>query len=80
MLLDHPGQHLDGAGLALLTSAIRDAAADGVTVILSDVSPHLPVAVCDRVVCLQAGTVTAEVGRTEEGFSSMIAEVQGWSL
>jgi ABC-type multidrug transport system ATPase subunit len=78
-LLDCPSQALDGHGLRALTTAIKDVAADGATVILAESSPHLPVAVCDRALVMQGGKVVADVKRGQGEFESMIARSQGWS-
>lgn len=79
-LLDGPAQGLDGDGLRRLTQAIRSAAADGATVILSASAPFLPSSVCDRVVCLGAGRSTGEVLRGEPTFEGAIARAQGWAV
>lgn len=79
LLLDAPSDGLDGEGLRCLTQAIRDAAAEGTTVILADSAPHLAVAVCDRVVLLRRGTVKSEVSRSDEGFAERIARTLGWA-
>lgn len=78
-LLDAPGDGLDGDGLRRLTVAIRQAVAEGGTVVLADSAPHLPAAICDRVVCLAAGTATGEARRGTEDFEARIARAQGWS-
>ena len=78
-ILDQVTDGLDGHGLRRVSTAIRDLTAGGGTVILADSSPHLPVAVCDRVVIMQGGTVTAEISRSEPQFQSMIASAQGWA-
>ncbi len=79
ILLDSPAALLDGTGLGLLTDAIREASSAGTTIIVSDSSPHLPAAVCDRALILDAGTISAEVRRGEPQFESMIAASQGWA-
>lgn len=79
LLLDAPSDDLDGQGLRDLTAAIRQAASDGRTVILSGSSPFLAAAVCDRVVCMAAGAATGEARRGAEDFEARIARAQGWS-
>ena len=79
VILDQVTDGLDGHGLRVISTAIREAAAKGQSVILADSSPHLPVAVCDRALVLQGGTVSAEISRTEPQFQSMIASAQGWA-
>jgi len=78
-LLDSPSQGLDGHGLRALTGAIKAVAASGATVILADSSPHLPVAVCDRVLVIHDGQMVADVKRSQPEFESMVARSQGWS-
>ncbi len=80
LLLDAPGDGLDGAGLRVLTAAIREAAAGGTTVVLAAAAPHLPSALCDRVVMLRAGAVVAEASRSEKNFEARVAEAQGWAV
>ena len=80
LLLDAPGEALDGDGLRRLTSAVREAAAAGRTVLLADASPHLCTTLCDRVVCLAAGAVVAEVSRGDADFAQRVAAAQGWAL
>ena len=77
--MDRHGRARDGDGLRRLTHAIRQVASDGRTVVLTDASPHLPVAVCDRVVCLAAGAATGEARRGAADFEGRIAAAQGWS-
>lgn len=79
LLLDAPADGLDGDGLRRLTQAIRDAAAAGTTVILADSAPHLPAAVCDRVVLLRDGAVKSEASRADDGFAERIARTAGWA-
>ncbi len=79
LLLDAPSDGLDGQGLRDLTAAIRQAVAEGRTVILSASAPFLPAAVCDRVVCMAAGAASAEARRGAEDFEARIARAQGWS-
>lgn len=79
LLLDAPGDGLDGQGLRDLTTAIREAAAAGRTVLLTASAPFLPEAVCDRVVCVAGGTATGEAKRGAEDFPARIARAQGWS-
>ena len=79
MILDQPSEGLDGHGLRALSEALREAAANGHSIVFSDSSPHLPISVCDRVVLLQNGTVSAVVSRHEPHFETMIAESQGWA-
>ena len=62
-----------------LAAAIRQAVAEGRTVILSASAPFLPAAVCDRVVCMAAGAASAEARRGAEDFEARIARAQGWS-
>ncbi len=78
-VLDEASAGLDGDGLGRLSAAIEDASSAGTTVILSDSSPHLPVSVCDRVVIMKDGDVSAEISRTDPRFESMIAAAQGWA-
>ena len=80
LLLDAPGDGLDGDGLRRLTTAVREAAADGRTVLIADAAPHLPTTLCDRAVCLAGGTVTAEVARADTDFGERVAASQGWAL
>lgn len=78
-LLDGPAEGLDGDGLARLTTALRDAAASGATVILTASAPYLPTSVCDRVLHLQGGTVVGELVRAQADFRARVAACQGWS-
>lgn len=78
-LLDAPSDGLDGDGLRRLTQAIRDAAAEGTTIVLADAAPHLAVTVCDRVVLMRDGTARAEISRTDDGFAERIARTLGWA-
>ena len=78
-VLDNPTHGLDGEGLRVLSEAIGEVASQGTTVILSETSPHLPVSVCDRVVTLNDGAISAEIARSEPHFESMVASAQGWS-
>lgn len=78
-VLDNPTHGLDGEGLRVLSEAVGEVASQGTTVILSETSPHLPVSVCDRVVILSDGGVSADVSRADPQFESMVASAQGWS-
>jgi ABC-2 type transport system ATP-binding protein len=78
-LLDGPAEGLDGDGLARLTTALRDAAAAGATVILTATAPYLPTSVCDRVLHLQGGAVQGELERAQADFRARVAACQGWS-
>lgn len=78
-LLDQPGDALDGAGLRQLTAAVREVAAGGAAVVIADAAPHLPASLCDRVACIEAGTVVMEAKRGEAEFEARIASAQGWS-
>jgi len=80
LLLDAPGEGLDGEGLRRLTSAIRQVVADGATVVIADVAPHLPTSLCDRVALMERGAVAAEVARGATDFGERVATAQGWSL
>jgi len=77
-LLDRAGEPLDGEGLRCLTTAIREAAAEGSTLILVESSPHLPSAVCDRVICLEEGAVVREINASAPEFSQEVSKAQGW--
>tara|TARA_B100001093_G_scaffold508699_1_gene571390 strand:+ start:126 stop:824 length:699 start_codon:yes stop_codon:yes gene_type:complete len=79
ILLDVPGDGLDGRGLNLVNRAIERAQSLGKTLVISANTPHLPVAVCDRALILQDGAVVAEVRRGQDEFESMIARSQGWT-
>ncbi len=78
-LLDAPDAHLDGEGLRALTSALREAAASGLTVVLCSNAPHLPSSVCDRVLCMRDGAVEHTLSRSDETFAAGIADALGWS-
>lgn len=78
-LLDQPGDALDGEGLRQLTAAVREAAAGGAAVVISDSAPHLAASLCDRVVCFEAGAVVMEAKRGDAEFEARIAAAQGWS-
>ena len=78
-VLDSPSRDLDGEGLGRLSTAIEEASASGVTVLFSDSNPHLPVSVCDRVVVVADGRITAELSRADPQFEAMIASAQGWA-
>jgi len=79
LILDNVSGDLDGHGLALLTAAVKDAVAGGRTIVLAENGPHLPVAVSDRVLALEKGSVVREMSRTEPGFESVVAAAQGWA-
>ncbi|MGK0358603.1 MAG: ABC-type multidrug transport system ATPase subunit [Bradymonadia bacterium] len=78
-LLDAPSDGLDGSGLRRLTQAIRESTSAGETIILADSTPHLAVAVCDRVVLMKQGTVKAEASRSDADFGAQIAGAAGWA-
>ena len=79
LVLDGVSADLDGEGLARLTSAVTEAAAEGRTVIVAENMPHLPAAVSDRALVLDQGAVKQELSRSEPLFQSMVATAQGWA-
>jgi len=79
LLLDAPDDGVDGAGLRILTLAVREAASAGATVILACTAPPLATSLCDRVAVLQAGAVVHDLGRAEPGFAAGVAAGMGWT-
>jgi len=69
LVLDEPFAGVDPVGIEQLQSAIRDLAASGIGVLLTDHSVHATLSVCNRAVILDAGTVMAD-GCPEEVLSN----------
>ena len=78
LLLDQPGDVLDGHGLRLLTGSLKTVVSGGTTIVMADNSPQLPLAICDRVVALEAGRTVGEVARGDDDFERRVTAFQGW--
>lgn len=79
ILLDEPGAHLDAAAAATLRSAIAQARDRGAGVLVATREPALAEDVCDRIVLLRAGQVSA-TGSVEDLTATRAAvdfEVEG---
>jgi lipopolysaccharide export system ATP-binding protein len=60
LVLDEPFAGVDPVGIEQLQSTIRELAASGIGVLLTDHSVHATLSVCNRAVILDAGTVMAD--------------------
>ena len=78
LILDQPGDVLDGEGLRLLSGSLKTVVSGGTTIVFADASPQLPLSICDRVVALDSGRVVGELSRGDENFEQGIAGFQGW--
>lgn len=79
LLLDGPGDGVDGAALRLLATWIKEASASGTAVVLSATAPHVPTTLCDRVAVLQKGAVGQVFVRGEAAFAGGVAAAAGWT-
>ncbi|MCK6571843.1 ABC transporter ATP-binding protein [Myxococcota bacterium] len=79
LLLDGPGDGVDGAALRLLAAWLKEASAGGTAVVLTATAPHVPTTLCDRVAVLQRGAVGQVFVRGEAAFAAGVAAALGWS-